>query len=274
MQSLSTAYTVYYNRRHGRHGHLLDGRFKAKVVEGDDYLLLLSRYVHLNPVQVGVMKERAIEERIRYLRQYPWSSYPSYVGRSKPLEFVAYGPVLAEMGGKRRERPRRYREYVEGGLAESDPSSPGYDATSEDFKEALKESPRSIGSDAFRGWVDEVYQKLIETHARPEDAAFRRITEPLAAGAVLETLAEVFEVEADAFCRRRRNSSLRGVAARFLCRYAGLTQREAAGVLKIGSGAAISHQLRKLAVDVEKDRRLRRRVEQVEARLRERRGQE
>ncbi len=44
MQSLSTAYTVYYNLRHGRHGHLLDGRFKAKLVEGDSYLLALSRY--------------------------------------------------------------------------------------------------------------------------------------------------------------------------------------------------------------------------------------
>jgi len=38
MQSLSTAYTVYYNLRHDRHGHLFDGRFKAKLVEGDDYL--------------------------------------------------------------------------------------------------------------------------------------------------------------------------------------------------------------------------------------------
>ena len=76
MQSLSTAYTVYYNLRHGRHGHLLDGRFKAKLVEGDDYLLSLSRYVHLNPVQVSSQKRQAIEERIKMLRAHRWSSYP------------------------------------------------------------------------------------------------------------------------------------------------------------------------------------------------------
>ena len=64
MQSLLTAYTVYYNLRHRRHGHLLDGRYKAKLVEGDEYLLALSRYVHLNPVQVGPIKGRPIEERI------------------------------------------------------------------------------------------------------------------------------------------------------------------------------------------------------------------
>ena len=67
MQSFSTAYTVYYNLRHGRHGHLLDGRYKAKLVEGDDYLLSLSRYVHLNPVQVGSQKGKPIEERIQAL---------------------------------------------------------------------------------------------------------------------------------------------------------------------------------------------------------------
>ena len=61
MQSLLTAYTVYYNIRHQRHGHLFDGRYKAKLVEGDcasgEYLLALSRYVHLNPVRVGKLKD-------------------------------------------------------------------------------------------------------------------------------------------------------------------------------------------------------------------------
>jgi len=47
-------YTVYFNRRHGRHGHLVDGRRQAKLIEGDSCLLALSRYVHLSPVQVGV----------------------------------------------------------------------------------------------------------------------------------------------------------------------------------------------------------------------------
>ena len=145
MQSLLTAYTVYYNRRHRRHGHLFDGRYKAKLVEGDDYLLALSRYVHLNPVQVGEWKSKAIEERIKALRAYRWSSYPSYIGKRRVLDFVEYGPLLAEMRGREREWPKRYREFVETGLSESDPSSPGYDVTSEDFKAALKLSPREKG---------------------------------------------------------------------------------------------------------------------------------
>ena len=73
---------------------------------------------------------------------FGWSSYLSYIGTRKALEFVEYGPLLAEMHGRKREWPKRYREFVETGLAESDPSSPGYDVTSDDFIAALNLSPR------------------------------------------------------------------------------------------------------------------------------------
>jgi len=257
MHSLSTAYSVYYNLRHGRHGHLLDGRFKGKLVQGDEYLLALSRYVHLNPVCVGAMENKPLQTRIRHLRRYAWSSYPGYIGQRKALGFVDYGPMLGQMQGKRGERPRRYRAFVESGLAQSD----------DEFKQALKASPRSIGSDAFRAWVDGRYQKLVAGHRRAEDVSFRRITEPLSAGTVLDTLANVFAVELNAFRQRRRNSPLRAVAAHCLCRHAGLTQREAAALLEVGSGAAISQQLRKLAAELPKDRKLRRLVGKAEERL-------
>ncbi len=257
MQSLSTAYTVYYNLRHGRHGHLLDGRYKAKLVDGDDYLLRLSRYVHLNPVMVGAQKNKPIEERIVALRAYKWSSYPGYIDRSKVLDFVEYGPILSGMGGKWRNWPGRYRAFVESGLAETD----------EDFKVALKESPRSIGGDGFRTWVDELYEKRVQECARPEDASFRHVTEPLSVNEVLAVLCGIFEVEAGEFYRRRWQSPLRSVAARFLIRYCGLNQRDAADVLKIGSGAAVCNQLRRLALKLASDRRLRGQVEKAEEML-------
>ena len=139
---------------------------------GDDYLLALSRYVHLNPVRVGGIEEKPISEQIKRLREYPWGTYLSYIGRRKAFDFVEYAPILAEMSGKRRGRSKRYREFVETGLAKSD----------DDFKAAMKLSPRSIGSDGFRTWVDKLYQEMIERHGCPEDAAFRRITEPLCTG--------------------------------------------------------------------------------------------
>ena len=257
MQSLSTAYTVYYNLRHGRHGHLLDGRYKAKLVEGDEYLLALSRYVHLNPVRVGAIKDQPIAEQIRYLRLYTRGTYLGYIGERKRLDFVDYSPILAEMSGRIRDRPRRYREFVETGLAKKD----------KDFLVAMKGSPRSIGGEGFRTWIDELYQDMLEHRRCPSDAAFRRITEPLKADEILAILAEVFEVSAAEFHRRRRDSVLRGMAGRFLVRYAGLTQREVA--LKIGgvSGDAVGRQMRKVRELLEKDRHMQRLVNRAGERI-------
>jgi putative transposase len=257
MQSLSTAYTVYFNLRHDRHGHLLDGRFRAKLVEGDSYLLALSRYVHLNPVFVGAIRNQPLPERVERLRLYRWSSYPAYAGLTEPEAFVDYAPLLAEAGGKPRQQRRRYRQFVETGLAETD----------EDFLAVLRASPRCIGGEGFRAWVDGKYQEIVENRRRPEDAALRHVNEPLSADAVLAAVAKAFGVERGELARRRRDSPLRGVAARLLCRHAGLTQREAAGVLKIGSGAAVSLQLRSLAVRLDGDRELRARLADIETLL-------
>jgi len=257
MQSLSTAYTVYYNLRHGRHGHLLDGRYKAKLVEGDEYLLRLSRYVHLNPVQVGSLKEAPLAARIKALRAFEWSSYPSYIGRRKRLDFVEYGPMLAEMGGKVGVGPKRYRDFVESGLAESD----------EELLEVLREYPRCIGGEMFRDWVNGLYLDLAGRHARPEDVSLRRTSSPADADEVLRLVAGDFGVRVGDLQMRRRDSLLRAVAAHCLCRHAGLTQRAAATALNMGSGAAVSLQLRKLSKAQQSDKNLARRLAALDQRL-------
>ncbi|MDY0149991.1 MAG: transposase [Kiritimatiellia bacterium] len=260
MQSLSTAYTVYYNLRHKRHGHLLDGRYKAKLVDGDNYLLALSRYVHLNPVQIETERDKPLGKRIATLRSYAWSSYPSYIGLQKAIDFIEYGPLLAQMSGKRHEWPQRYREFVERGLAKSD----------NDFNAMLKQSPRSIGSDSFRAWIDDLYQRQVESCTRIEDVSFRHITEPLSVDEVLATLAEVLNVDPGAFKRRLHGSPLRGVAAHFLIRYSRCSQRDIADVLCIGSGAAVGNQLHRLPEKLVQDDHLQQQVAKLEKRFQQR----
>lgn len=261
MQSLTTAYTVYYNLRHKRHGHLLDGRFKSKLVEGDEYLLGLSRYVHLNPVYVGAVKARLFKEKVEHLLTYIWSSYRSYIGEVKELKFVEYGPILSEMGGAEREWPRRYREYAERGLAQDD----------HELKLAIRRSTRSIGSAAFRIWIDELHRKAAGSRRRPEDISFRHLVEYLPPDLVLETLTKVFRVRKEEFRRQRRNGYLRAVAGRFLIRYAGQTEREAAGELGISSGSTVSKQLGKLEDKLTTDRSIQRRIKVAEEQLEEKR---
>jgi hypothetical protein len=69
---------MYFNRRYNRVGHLFQGRFKAKLIKRDEYLLHLSRYIHLNPLKI-IDQEPKLED-------YPWSSYPEYLN-------VTYGEI-------------------------------------------------------------------------------------------------------------------------------------------------------------------------------------
>ena len=80
MQWFGTTYTRRYNIKHKRNGHLFQGRFKNFLVENDEYLRLLSFYIHRNPLRAGI---------VRRLVDYPWSSYPVYAyGKNHPSGYV------------------------------------------------------------------------------------------------------------------------------------------------------------------------------------------
>ena len=139
---LNVSYSVWFNRRHGRSGHLFQGRFKSVVVDPIAWGLDLSRYVHLNPVRVarlGLGKSeqqrirvgaslapdaKVVKERIREMRRYRWSSYRAYVGLGKRPEWLECAVILEWAGGKKEERRRNYQEYVEEAVREGLAKSP------------------------------------------------------------------------------------------------------------------------------------------------------
>jgi hypothetical protein len=87
----------------------------------------------------------------------------------------------------------------------------------------------------------------------------------LPAANVLEVAAQLLGVPRAAFEARRRNSDLRCIAARLLCRFAGLTQRDAAAVLGMKTGAAVGLQIRRLEARLTSEPRLRRRLADIES---------
>jgi hypothetical protein len=136
-QWLNVAYSVWFNRRHQRSGHLFQGRFGAVLVGGDGEWLEVARYVHLNPVRVarlGLSKPdqqrqktaaardpgaRLVAERLRVLRTYRWSSYRAYVGLAASPGWLTRETLLGASGGRNAgEQRKAFEQYHEAPLRE------------------------------------------------------------------------------------------------------------------------------------------------------------
>jgi REP element-mobilizing transposase RayT len=103
MRQLNGVYTQAFNRRHGRVGHVLQGRFKAIVVDRDSYLLELCRYVVLNPVRA---------RSTRKPDTYSWSSYRATAGLTPTPSFLTIDWLLSQFGRQRPGAQRKYRAFV------------------------------------------------------------------------------------------------------------------------------------------------------------------
>jgi len=106
MRQLNGVYTQAFNRRHGRTGHVLEGRFKAILVEKENHLLELARYVVLNPVRAGM---------VRSARDWPWSSYRATGGEARVSRFLTVTWVLSQFAEDPERATREYRRFVKEG---------------------------------------------------------------------------------------------------------------------------------------------------------------
>ena len=113
---LQTVYTIRFNRRHRRCGHLFQGRFKAQLVEADDYAISLIRYIHLNPVRVRAMSGRPVLEKQRILDAFPWSSHRSYAGLATDASWLTTD-WMRYYGATRRVARSGYRQDIGESLA-------------------------------------------------------------------------------------------------------------------------------------------------------------
>lgn len=112
MRQLNGVYTQTSNRRHGRVGHLFQGRFKAILVDSDAYLLELARYVVLNPVRAGMVKRP---------EAWKWSSYRASLGKAPADSFLSVDGLLAQFAQRRSVAQARYARFVAEGIKAPSP---------------------------------------------------------------------------------------------------------------------------------------------------------
>lgn len=112
MRQLNGVYTQRFNRRHGRVGHVFQGRYQALLVQKAGYLLELSRYIVLNPVRARM---------VRTAREWRWSSYRATIGQANAPAWLQTDELLAQFSKQRARAARAYAQFVREGIAQPSP---------------------------------------------------------------------------------------------------------------------------------------------------------
>ena len=214
MKLLNGAYTQYFNHRHGRCGHLFQGRYKAHLVQDDGYFGELSRYIHLNPVRAKTMAGVADPS------DYVWSSFRGYLRASQRLDWVTYDTVLAHFGpGDAAARRRKYAWFVRAGI-EDPPSRPWKDA----WEGAV------IGSEVF---FKKVKHGLGILEEQPNTSLTPGWVDRPDLEEVVQACATILESDREAWRPGRRSDGADRSLAAYVCRrvyrYSGVSVAEALG---------------------------------------------
>lgn len=85
MHGINLSYTQYINRTYGRCGHLLQDRFRSKIIDSDNYIIRATSYIHYNPVKAGMCQKPS---------EYKWSSYNIYFGQKDKFDIVNTNLVM------------------------------------------------------------------------------------------------------------------------------------------------------------------------------------
>ena len=112
MRQLNGVYTQRFNRTHDRVGHVFQGRYKAILVQKENYLLELARYLVLNPVRARM---------VRTPGDWPWSSYRSMTGEEAAPAWLETRSILTAFGQTEAEAVPGYVHFVAEGEGQPSP---------------------------------------------------------------------------------------------------------------------------------------------------------
>lgn len=243
MRHINGVYTQRYNRTHQTDGTLLRGRYKSIVVDENNYLLQLVRYIHRNPERAGIVKR---------LDQYQWSSHKGYLSRAKKWEWLHKDFILSILAPKEHMRISAYRQF----MRKSD---------SEELLDFYyKKNLRSVlGSGEFIEWIKDTFTQKKNTEI-PES----KILIP-DMDRIIKTVCQFYKIEEDQlyFVKRGVENEPRSIAI-YLMRYKRGDRLLAIGQLfNLSKHSSISSVLERVRLRLKTDKNFKSRFERIEKKL-------
>lgn len=249
MRHFNITYTSYFNRRHSRVGHLYQGRYKSIVVDRDEYLSVLSRYIHLNPLRTKQIVWKTDGEKMGYLRNYRWSSLSGYIKKNGQEEIIDYEMVLSEYGGDNDKGRQAYAKRIQADIVE------GLDIKDKIIGQGV------IGGESFIEWIKEKFLKGGRDRECPSLREIQRYGSKKEIIGVIEEESgkEIEEIKAE-------GGTIRQIAMDVLYRIGGLKGVEI-GVIFGVDYSTVSQGRKRLREKVQKDKKIRELLNRIEQRL-------
>ena len=203
MRHLNGVYTQRFNRRQKIDGQLFRGRYRAVLIDADQHLLEVLRYIHRNPLRAGLAEA---------LGDYRWSSHNGYVSGARKWDWLYKDFLLSMLAEEKSQARRCYLDFV----------SRGESAEIERFY-SLKNLPSVLGGEAFKDWIREEFQHL--RHQREIPDARELAQGP---GRIVDLVCDYFQMTREQLMssRRGKENLPRDMAIYLVRRYCRLSLAE------------------------------------------------
>jgi REP element-mobilizing transposase RayT len=241
MRHLDGIYTQRFNRSHHRDGPLFRGRYKAILIDAEEYFLSVVRYIHQNPVMAGVVSD---------MDRYRWSSHRGYLYKSERPRWLNTRSVLSRFG-----RLREYREFMRSEMEKG----------VVDFYRGPYQRP-ILGD---RGFVQWVRQRVGERARVEEEKPESRTVFGLGIEQIARVTAKVYGKRLEELRRSRRGEENEARSmAMYLCRSLGGHKHSEIGrVLGLEKTSSVSSACLRMKARVGAERKIARRAQRIEAEL-------
>jgi len=201
MHYLNTSYANWFKAKYKLTGPIFQGRYKSILIDADSYALVLSAYVHLNPLRAGMVKE---------LEDYSFSSFLDYIGTKKPvIRRLDTSLILSSFSDNTEQAQKMYKQFV---LDNREMLSP--------LKDTFKGI--ALGSDAFIKKITEKIRSIVENREIKET----KFAATYSLDKIIKTVSDYFNINKSEIFKKKRGNIYRQLTLYLIKRYTDLPLRE------------------------------------------------
>jgi len=238
MHYLNTSYSNWFKADHEIIGSVLQGRYKSILVEEDSYGIVLSAYIHLNPLRAGILED---------LKEYKWSSYLNYVKDNKrAVDSLNSEFILAQFSGDTKDARRLYKKYV---------------IEHKDIKDPLKDSFKGIvlGS---REYVSDVLEKISKLGKRREVPQTRRI-DTITSDEIIKAIEKKYNIRKKDIMEKKKGNILRKLSMHLIKKHTDLRLGQIGKIYDMDY-TAVSQSCSRFQREISRNKRLSKMIKEIE----------